>query len=396
MRRLLLAGLLALGAGAPLAAAPPARAVDDPAELRKTVEAPGDAAARVKAATSLAKVDPESLGDALLAVAKAKRPEDVPFLVDLALKTDVRHLRTLAVHAAWRAGPEAALAAFRERTAGDDLKASLRAVEALGLVAAAQKDRSAQARLLEILRGPKEALAVEACRAIARSGDKSLGGEVADAVSTVGDEHVRKHAVWTLQDLIGKKNAQARLASMKFRPGDPGKRAGEGEQIVLDEEEKEFAWDPAALSKVPAWWEKQRPKGLKPEIAIGDKDMRERIQAFLEFLAKKAPAWDHFARSSFAKIQLRTGADRVLVDPEKGVLMFPVNEILQVNQDWKGGYLLARDACMVFQAALGEPHLAHRGWEPAYVEMHSYYLNIRETAGEFWKFVTEAVAKKPW
>jgi len=376
--------------------APPPAAAADVEALRRAVLDPAQAtAARVKAAASLEKEDVEALGNAILEIGKAKDQKNLPFLVEWTVKDDALHLRALAVHAALQSSPDGVLQAYLDKTGTDDTKGAVRAVHAVGLLVGPLKDRSAYPRLLELTRGSRPILGVEAARALSRCMDKRTAKEVLDATVSVADEHVRKHLVWALQDLTGK-GAEKSLEGLKGRPGDEGRRATEALRILADKEEEDFEWNPLAVKGVADWWTKGRTRDRKPSLDKLDKDTQAKVQGFLDYLAKEAPVWHHLFCSTVHQIMFRPGSELRSFDPEKKTLYIPGTELLQCSSDWQGAYVLARYGCIAFDSLHGAPGVGHRGWEPAYVEMHSFYVATKRAPEPLEAFVAKFVAGKPW
>ena len=140
--RLALGALLLVAAALP--SRPPARALgEDPAKLRDQVlDGSFMDDTRLKAARELEKADPELLGGALLDLADKKHSGNLNFLVAFTLQEQARHLRLAATYAAWQSAPDRAAAAFLEKTEVEDDRQAVRAIEAVGLVAAVTKDRA--------------------------------------------------------------------------------------------------------------------------------------------------------------------------------------------------------------------------------------------------------------
>ncbi len=388
------AALLLVAAASTGAASPPPQDADS---LRATVL---DAAlkddARIKAARSLEEKDPEGLGTALLDLAKKKDPHNLSFLLDVALRSEGRHIRVAAVYAAWQCAPDTVVAAFVKAFAGEDDKIVMRAIEAAGLLAVPSKDKTVAAALVEQAAGETPLRAIEAARALSRIGDKRLQQDLVDLCARVKDNHVRKHLVWALQDQLGPRAAEKRLTPLKGRPGEEGRNAVEAIEIVKDAEEEPFTWDPMALKSVPDWWA-GRSKGLVPDIAIGDPDTKERVQSWFDHLQKIGPTWRHLAASTFSKVVLRPANEDRVVDAKTRSLFLGASEILLCESAWQGSYVMARDACLGLAAGLGEPVRGHRGWEPAYVEIHTFFATDGEhRPGPLAEFVANQVAKKGW
>jgi len=390
--------LTALALLLPAAPPPAAAAADPPEKLRDTVlEGAMQDETRLRAASSLSTKDPEMLGGALLELGeKRKDPRNLAFLAKYACSEEVRHLRVLAIWAAWQTAPEGALAPFVDRSAADDEKQAARAAEALGLLAPVLKDRTAYARLFEVARGPKTFAGIEAARAVDRAMDRRNNRDLVDAICTAPDNHVRKHLVWALMDLEKERGAKAILEPLRGRQGSAGKNAAEAVDILLDKQADDFEWRPQVLREVPDWWKAGRPKGAKTEIAIGDADTRAKVQGWVDELAKSAPAWGHLVGSVLHKIAIRASKAPEIFDVKKKALYIDAGEIAQAETPWQGAYILARDANIALCGILGEPATGHRGWEPAFVEVHSFYRTTKKSAGKIEDFVDERVAKKPW
>jgi hypothetical protein len=402
MRTLHAALLLAVAAAVPLA--PASAAGDDPAKLRDQVlDGAFLEANRVRAAQSLVRLDPEMLGGALVALGEKKDPGNLPFLVTYTMKEEARHLRFVAAWAAWSSAPEAAAGAFLDKVAGaEDEKWSVRAVEAAGFINGVQKDkeRTAHKRLVEIAATTASTTTgIEAARALNRSMDRRGLQDLVEAACTTKDNHVRKHLCWAVMDLTGsEKSAQKTFEGMRAKTGDVGKNASECAAIMLDKQAVPHEWRPDALKDAVAWWKAGRPKDLKCEYAVSDKDTetKEKFQSWFDELKKTHNGWWHYAASSLHRIGRRANKDYEIYDLKKKTLMLDSSEILLCDTPWRGSYVIARDAGIAFSSQVGEPSRDHRGWEPAYVDLHSYMKASRQTVGKLQEWVDECIAKKPW
>jgi hypothetical protein len=426
--------LAALAPG-PLAASPRAPA-DDAAKLREQVlEGAFQLDTRLKSARSLEKASPEMLGATLLELAEGrKNPANLPFLVSLALEQETRLLRLLAVYAAWQSDPALAAGAFLDRVAPAgavstggggagttlDDRAAARAVEAAGLVAAVQKDRTAIPRLLEIARGKevdpptggadakdddrKEKTysartlpGIEAARAVNRMMDKRSMRDLIRCAVETPDNHIRKHLVWAVLDLEGdERGAKKLFEPLRARPGRQGKNAAECGEILADGEAKPFEWNPAALKDVPVLWKTGRPKNLETEVGWKDPSMKQKIQGWYAEMKKEAPSWNHFASSVLNRISLRTVKTFEIFDVKSKSLLIDAAEIAQCETDWQGAYVLARGAGVAMSTILGEPPTGHRGWEPAYLDLYGFMKATKHAVGTPVEFIEENMAKRPW
>jgi hypothetical protein len=381
---------------------PPAPADEGTAKLREQVlDGALMEANRLKAALALERADPELLGNALLEMGeKQKSAGNLPFLVAFTMKEEARHLRYVAAWAAWSSAPEAAAAAYLDKVGtSEDEKGEVRAVEAAGFVAGAQKDRAALKRLLEIAKGPQATAAIEAARAVNRSMDRRMLQDAYEAACGAKDNHARKHLVWAAMDLCGSdRQAQKTFEGMRGKPGEIGRNASECAAILLDKQAVPFEWKPDALKDAPAWWKVGRPKDLKCEFAVNDKDKetKDKLQSWFDEAKKGSPAWGHYAASSLHRIARRTDKAYEIYDLKKKTLSIDSSEILQCDNPWKGSYVLCRDSGIAFSAQMGEPSRDHRGWEPAYVDLHSYMKACRQAVGKLQDWVDECVAKRPW
>jgi hypothetical protein len=397
--RLLL--LLPLAVAAAGAAPPPPPPGDEPAKLRDQVLTTALAdATRVKSAQALEKVDPEMLGNAFVEMGeKLKSSANLEFLVLFTTKEEARHLRYVAAWAAWMSAPEMAANAFLEKASVEDDREAVRAVEAAGFVAGAQRDKEAWKKLMEIAKGTRTTPGIEAARALDRAMERQLLRDLTETACAASDNHVRKHLVWAVMDLIGSDRAtQKTFEGMRGRPGDVGKNAEECATVVLDKQAVPFTWKSDALKDAPAWWKAGRPKGLQCEFAVNDRDQetKDKFQSWFNELKKVNMAWWHYAASSLPRIARRTDKAFEIFDLKKKSLALDSSEILMCDTPWRGSYVLARDAGIAFSAQVGEPSRDHRGWEPAYVDLYSYMKASRQTVGKFQDWVDEAIAKKPW
>lgn len=394
LRRLAAASALLLALEAPAASLP-----GDPPEKLKSYVVDGafSVETRLKAAVDLAREGPVLLGDALVELGeKAKDPANIDFLVKYVCSEEVRAFRLLGTWAAWQSSPDGVVAAFLKMAEAEDDKQAARAVEAAGLAAPLGKDRAVYARFLEIARGPRVFPGIEAARAANRLMDRRLTRDIVAAAVEAVDNHVRKHLVWAVMDLEGEKGAQKTFEGMKGRPGDAGKGAKECAEIVLDKASEEFAWRPQVLREAADWWRKGRPAGGALEVTIGDRSTKDKVAGWAAELRATAPAWGCFADSVLHKVNLRTTKEPEIFDVKKKTLFIDAAEIARVESDWQGSYVLSRDACIALCGILGEPSTGHRGWEPAYVEIHAFYKTTKRNAGKLEEFVDKAGAGKPW
>jgi hypothetical protein len=383
--------------GAP--AAPAAAADDAPEKLRDQVlDAAGNDGLRLKAAQALARKNPEMLGGALLELGeKTKNAVNLPFLVSYDVQEETRHLRYMATYAAWMSAPDKAAGAFLDKSAAEDEKVAIRAIEAAGLVAGVQRDKAAWDRLLELAKGKQVTAGIEAARALDRAMDPRLLEKLKEAGCAAADNHVRKHIVWAVLDLIGNDRTAAKaFEQMHGRPGDLGKNADECVSILGDKQAVPFAWKADVLKDAASWWKGGRPKDLKCDTTMKDKAMKDRIQGWFDEMKKVTPAWESYAVSVLQHIGFRSEKSFEIFDLKKKTLMVDSTEIAQCDNNWKGSYVLARDAGIAMCALLGEPSRDHRGWEPAYVDLHSFMKANKQSAGKLQDWIDEQIAKKPW
>jgi len=378
-----------------------APAGEDPAALRAQVMDPIFAEkSRVKAARDLLKADPEMLGGALHEMGeKAKNPANLPFLAAYAVQEEARHLRLVATWAAWMSAPEQAASVFLERADAEDEKEVCRAVEAAGFILGVQKDKSGSAwgKILRVAKGERTQAGIEAARALNRSMDRRLLKDVVEAACATKDNHVRKHLVWVVLDFEdGEKPATKVFESQRGKPGDAGTNAAECAQILMDKQAVPHVWKTDALRDVGTWWATGRPKGLQPDVAIKDEDTKKKIAAWLAEMKKEAPAWEHYARSMLHRIAYRADKGFEVFTMKKLTMNIESSEVLRCESDWQGAYVLARSAGIAFSAQFGEPSRDHRGWEPAYVDLHSFMKTTKRMPSKLKEFVEEALLKKPW
>jgi hypothetical protein len=339
------------------------------------------------------------LGDTLLEMAeKQKSPGNLNLLVAFTLQEDVRHLRLLATYAAWQSAPDAVMAAFLDKAADGDDKHAMRAVEAAGLIAPLLKDRTAYAKILEVARGERVYPGIEAARALNRAMDRRLEREIVDAACRTPDNHVRKHLVWAVMDLEGDEKPASRIFEpLRGRQGPAGKNADECVQILLDKLAAPFEWNPSALKGTAEWWKSGRPKGPQTEIGFRDDESKAKVGGWFAGLKKEAPAWENLVNSVLHKVVLRTNQrEPDIFDLKKKALAIDGTEMARCETDWQGAYVLARDAGIGLCAILGEPAAGHRGWEPAFVEIHSFMKSTRHSAGKLDAFVDGKIGEKPW
>ncbi|MCK6482272.1 MAG: hypothetical protein HUU06_08535 [Planctomycetaceae bacterium] len=395
LRLLLLAGALLLPAGPSPAAPPPA----DPPEKLKAVVVDGafSVETRLKAAVDLARAGPALLGDALVELGeKAKDPANLDFLVRYVCSEEVRHLRVLGAWAAWQTNPEGAAAAFLAAASAEDDKQAGRAVDAAGLILPLGKDRSLVPRLVEIATGPRVYPGIEAARALNRIAEPRLLRDIVAAAVQAVDNHVRKHLVWIVVDLEDEKGAARIFEGMKGKKGEEGENAKECWNIVLDRGSEPFTWRRTALKEVGDWWKKGRPPGGAVTVGIGDKGTQEKVGGWIKELEKEAPAWAGLVHATLHRIDLRTNKAAQIFDAKKKSLFIDAAEIARCETPWQGAYVLARDGCIALCAILGEPDTGHRGWEPAYFDIHSFYKTTKRNAGGLEEFVDKAIGGKPW
>jgi hypothetical protein len=381
------------------AAAPAAPAAEDPAKLKEQIlDATFLEATRLKAAKELVKADPEAMGAALLEMAeKQKNPAQLPFLAAYVAGEEVRHLRYMATYAAWSSAPEKAAAAFLERAGAEDEKQAIRSLEATGHVAAVQKDREAWTALLRAARGDRAMAGIEAARAVNRGMDRRILAEISDAALEVEDNHVRKHLAWAVMDLLGnERGALKHFEGMRGRPGAAGKNAAECAAILMDKQATPHEWKPAALKEAGNWWRTGRPKGNACVPGMKDAEVQGKIRGWFAEAAKYSPAWSHYIQSVCHEIDYRTAKGPEIFDVKKKVLALDAAEILRCETPWQGSYVAARGAGIGFAALLGEPASGHRGWEPAYVDLHSFMKTTKQSVPKLEEFVDQALAKKPW
>lgn len=367
--------------------------------LRTVKDASADSGKRVKAAKSLEEKSPDLLVEAFLEMAHRKEPFNTEFLAQYVLGGETRLLRLAAVHAAMGCDPEGALKAFVLLADAEDEKAACRAIEAVGYLYAPlkSKDTTILDHLVGIANGTRILPAIEATRALSRCGDRRLAKTFQDLVVSAPDDHVRKHAVWGLQDQLGTdRKVEKLLIPLKGRKGDEGANAAEGLEILKDKEELPFTWNVMGLKNLPDIWGKRSPSG-RPEVIIGDKITAEKVEGWIEHLSKMSPAWAQLLGTVATKIQFRPASEDRIYDPAKRMMFLTGQDVSMCETNWQGAYVISRNACMALGALLEEPSANHRGWEPSYVEMHTFYLADREhPPGNLTEFVEDNVKRKPW
>ncbi len=377
-------------------AAPPG---EDLAKLRAQVlDGTGMDEPRLRAALALERADPEMLGNAFLEMAeKQKSAGDLNLLVAFTLQEETRHLRLMATYAAWQSAPDRAAAAFLEKIGDEDDKHVMRAVEAAGLIAPLLKDRTPYAKILEVAKGPRAFPGIEAARALNRAMDRRLEREIVDAACATPDNHVRKHLVWAVMDLEGDERPATKVfEAQRARAGPTGKNANECAEILKDKMATPFTWNPQALKDAGTWWRSGRPKDLQTAITWKDKDIQDKFNSWFDEMKKDAPVWEHMARSCIPAVGLRTAKLPEVYDLKRRTFFIEATEIIQCQSAWQGSYVLARDAGIALAATLGEPSAGHRGWEVAYVDLHSFMKTTKHGGQTLEKFVDESVAKKGW
>ena len=371
---------------------------DDAPKLRDTVlDNSLRDESRLKAAKELAKKDPEMLGGALMALGEKKNAINLPFLVSIVVQEPARHFRLAATWAAWQSSPDGAAAAFLEKAALEDDFQAIRAIEAVGMIAPVAKDRTVYPKLLEITKGPRVYPGIEAARAVNRAMDSKLQRDLVLAACNAEDNHVRKHLVWAVLDLAGDERAATRIFEAMFaRPGKEGKNANECVEVLKDKNAKAHAWKPLALKDVPAWWKSGRPKGVKTVVDFADDATNAKVETWFAELKKMTPVWDHLVNSSIPRISFRRSKDPEIFDLKKMTIELDASEVARAETPWQGTYVLVRDSFIALTTQFGEPCTAHRGWEPAYVDVYAYMKATDRASQKFADFVEESIAKKPW
>jgi hypothetical protein len=356
-------------------------------------------APRLKAAMSLQKKAPDVLMEVILELSAKKDPFHLPLLVGIAVQAETRLLRLAAVHAAHASSPDGCLAAFLERTTATDDKQVMRAIEAVGLLYAPLKTKNPEVvmRLDVLARGQAVLPAIEATRALSRCGDKRVLGLYKELVVGVADDHVRKHTVWGLQDLLGDgRKTEGVLEPLRGRKGEEGPRAKEALEILADAEELPFKWNALSFNAIPDVWGK-RLKNDSPLVTIGDPGSKQKVQGWIDELRKHSPLWHQFVATVISRIDFRPSAEDRVYDPVKRIMFLVPNEMAQCESNWQGSYVLVRSAAIGLGALLGEPASGHRGWEPAYVELHAYYLvDGSRPPGTLNEFIEKNLGRKGW
>ncbi|MHC4923946.1 MAG: hypothetical protein ACYTG4_07685, partial [Planctomycetota bacterium] len=181
------------------------------------------------------------------------------------------------------------------------------------------------------------------------------------------------------------------------RRDDTGARAKEALELLMDEQALPFkGWKADTLKDIPGWWKKGRKKNLEPLITIKDAETKKKVESFLAELDTTVPQWGHLVRSTVHNISLRTRQQEMVFDPKNKTLFVTASELLRCQTPWQGAYVLSRYSTMGLGAVMAEPLDGHRGWEPAYVQMHAFYRATKRMAGKLDTFVEDAVDSKPW
>ena len=113
-------------------------------------------------------------------------------------------------------------------------------------------------------------------------------------------------------------------------------------------------------------------------------------------MKKDVPGWEHYARSVLHRFVYRADKDFEVFNLKKLTFNIETSEVQRCESPWQGAYVLARSAGIAFSSQFGEPSRDHRGWEPAYTDLHSFMKSTRHPPGKLAEFVGECLAKKAW
>ncbi len=368
---LLLAAILVLGAlpPSPIKADEPAPDSDAARYARSLAneEAPG---ILLLAAKRLAERHPDQLAWALDKLIKDRRTEVAGVLVDAAVATKLRHTRLLLAWAASELGEASEL--FLAKIDNDRPEESARAIEALAFVG----DSSVVDRMLQIVRGQDEQVALQATRVLARLAGRSHAKDIVDATLAINNKHVREHMIWAVQDVL-KSTGAAKKAFGRYarQESTPGYRAKDAIKLL------DYADAPVEKYKVKFATIRKffDPKNGVPEPQIvGSPEHVTRVRGIFEGLKKNYPGYYHLICSSVKKVQITDAT--WTIDHKQHTVNLRTCRLSRWNRDELFDYYLIQYGSIMFLKQLGDPGEGHRGWEQGVMDGWRYAIDGKKIA----------------
>ena len=354
---------------------------------------------RIEKAEALEKANVDQLVQAFAALGdrKVKRGDDVSgdleFLTEYVVSQPSRALRTMALDTGARLGQEAFATLIRTQADGEDRLRSALAAEALGMVGSAAD----VPRLLELARNPSVSIAVRACRAVARLGDKKDAETLMEIALDHEDPEVGDHAAWAAQDIL--KTQKAMLAKMKKLAGkDPGApralRYASLEAMLADHLEP-FKWKPSLEAA------RELLLAAPAEVKINCRDAKRiaRIEESLAWIKENLPGSHLIVRAAVASIEVPANPPDAHVDTENNLVGIPLSYTVQTPKQL--AYHIVRAATVVYEKRIGHPFQAHRGWENAIFDSFDVcalagLYNAGQGGLNRDQFLIEIISKRPW
>ena len=351
---------------------------------------------RVKAGVELGTKDPVVFASVLGTLRTEKREGDEKVLTKIAVMTQARQTRLLAVWAASVFG-DLAVESFIDKIDNDHPKETIFACEALGFM----KAGAAYDRLAELLRNQNDMIALAATRALSRCAPKAKAKDLAGLSLNVDSSIVRVHLVWAVQDIAGKKKtAMTAFSAYKSKKGSVGFRASEAVNILKDEmspvQKYEEKLDTVKTVCVPK-------KGVKLPAIRGKADYTAPVKEALELMAKKAPDYYHLICVSIKVIEIK--GEQWILKPKPKAVNLRLLDLVKWKDKKTGKirrdlieYYLVRYATILFLKEMGDPWEGQRGWEEGMIEGWRYAWAHTQIAvsEDLTTFLKAAIRKKPW
>ncbi len=377
--------------------APSAFAAEDPAELL----AGENVKARLARAEGLKKEQMSELVQALVAMSDRKLkkgveyPEDLDFLAEFTVAETTRALRLLAIGAGQHLGAAGFAERLRALADGEQRGRSARAAEALGYVGG----KADLPRLLELAASSSQSIAVFACEALAKLGDRKT---TVDGLIKIALEHanpeVADHATWAALDLL--KNRKALLKKLKKAAGKDevlGVRRGSLEAMLLDGAEP-MEWDDDVLKNAR---DTILAAAATVPIETRDKKHRAKVESALAWLQENMPGALLVVRASTTRIEIPGKTEpKAHVDLKESVVCVPL-QYAGAQSGKQLAYHLLRVATVLFDKRIGNPYQGHRGWENAISDTYdlcriSGAYNAGRGGINRDAFLETILSKRPW
>ena len=225
--------------------------------------------------------------------------------------------------------------------------------------------------LLDLVRGEDQQIALQAARALARTGRTKDGSAIVEAVLGVDTEHVRLHLVWALQDMVKSEDkAKALLAKYARKKGTIGYRARD----AIDALDDRLAPVEKYQVKFATIRKRFTPSGgRKPPTLSGLSSATTRVQGILDDMKQSRPGYYHLFCAAVEKIQISRNS--WVLNFKKRTVNLRAARIAKWDRDPLFVYYFIQYGTIMFLQQMGDPSEGHRGWEEGVMAGWQYAMD---------------------